>query len=116
MRFQFPLAKGAERAITVSRTRHIDLTHNSASDPTSPFSFGNAANLRDFAHKLVPRRAAGIMIFAAHLGTSLWGKSRRFAPFPNENGLVGPDSEWWVRAMGPVQLTVIAACAPFASG
>src|ERR1700738_3864375 len=71
VRFQAPPAEGANRAITVSRTRHIDLTHNAPPDPTSSLSFGNTANLRDFTHKLVPRRAAKIMISAQNLNIGI---------------------------------------------
>ena len=64
MCFESAAAKNAHRAITVSRTSHIDLAYNAAAEPTSAFPSRNAANLRDLAHKLVPRRAAKIMIAA----------------------------------------------------
>jgi hypothetical protein len=76
VRFQAPPAEGANRAITVSRTRHIDLTHNAPPDPPSPLSFGNAVNLRDLADKLVPRRTAKIMIPAQNLNIGVANSSQ----------------------------------------
>src|SRR5258707_2862494 len=64
MRFKPAAAKDARRFIPVSRTRYVDIAHDTAANPASLLPRRNPANLRDFAHKFVPRRAAKIMIAA----------------------------------------------------
>jgi hypothetical protein len=76
MCFESAAAKNAGRAITVSRTSHIDLAYNAVAEPTSPLPRGNPANLLNLTYKFMPRRAAKIMIAPQNLSISIANPSQ----------------------------------------
>src|ERR1700739_3110738 len=61
------LVINAHWAITVRRTSHIDLAHNTLANPASLLPRGNPAHLHNLANKFVPRRAHKIVVAAKNL-------------------------------------------------
>jgi hypothetical protein len=74
-------AKSAQRSIPVSRTRHIDLAHDTSAKPAITFPRRNAANLHNFADKFVPGSAAKSVIPAKNLNVGIANPRQ---PHPHE--------------------------------